>query len=90
MPDFIPVVGSHALQPADGDGLLTRATPAAGWLARSIAYPTEDAGKHVAFPVDHVGFGEASLGDQPDVFRNVGMRGATPLAIDNLVEVRRV
>ena len=65
------------------------ATPAR-WLARTIACATQDAGKDIAFPIHHVGVVETPLGDQTDVFGYGGMGRAGPLAIDDLVKVRRV
>jgi hypothetical protein len=63
---------------------------AAGRLARAIAGATEDPGKHVGSPVDHIGVGVAPCRDQPDVFGNRRMRRARPLAIHHLVKVVRI
>ena len=50
--------------------------------------PAENTRKHIRLPVDHVGVGEAALGDQADVFGDVGMRGTGPLAVhDPMVEI---
>ena len=90
MPDFAAQIGGHALQTADGHGLAIQAPAAAGRLARAVAGAAEDCREHVRLPVEHVGVGVPALRDQPDVFRNVGMRGACPLAIDDFVEIVRV
>ena len=84
------VVGGDALQPADRDRLAVDAAAPAGRLARAVAGAAEDAGEHVRLAVQHVGVGEAPLRDQPDVFGNVGVRGARPLAVDDAVVVVRM
>ena len=38
-------------------------------------------------PVHHVRLGEAALGDQPDVFGDIGVGRTGPLAIDYFVEI---
>src|SRR5262249_54210105 len=59
----------------------------ASWLARPVAGAAEDSGKHVGFPVDHVGVAVATCRDQPDIFGNRRVRRTRPLAIHDLVEV---
>ena len=61
---FATVIGRNALQPADRDGLPIDAGATTGRLARPIAGPAENARKDVGFPINEVGVGEASLGDQ--------------------------
>ncbi len=85
--DVFLVVGGDALQPADRDRLLLDAPAPAGRLAGAVAGAPENPGKHVGLPVDHVGVAVAARRDQPDVFGNGRMRGARPLAIDDLVKV---
>ena len=85
--NIVAVIGRDALQAADGDRLLLDATAAAGRLAGPVADPAEDAGKNVGVAVHHIGFGEPSLGDQSNVFRDIGVGRASPLAIHDLVIV---
>ena len=86
-PDVALVVGRHSLEPTNGNRLLLSAHPAAGGLAGPVAGAAENAGKDVAVPVEHVGFGVALLGDQANVLRHGGVRRASPLAVHHLVEV---
>jgi hypothetical protein len=81
------VVGGHALEPADGDGLPVDAPPPAGGLARPVAGPAEDPREDVGLPVEEVRLREPTLGDEPDVLGDVGVRGARPLAVHHLVVV---
>ncbi len=87
--DIVLEVGGNALEPADRDRLLLHAAAAAGRLARPVAGAPQHAGKHVGFPVDHVGVAVAARRDQTDVFRNRRVRRAGPLAIHDLVEIIR-
>ena len=77
----VAMVGGHPLQAANGDRLALDAAAAAGRLAGPVADPAEDPGKHIRFPVHHVGLGELPLGDEADVFGYVGVGWAGPLAI---------
>src|SRR5690606_32712441 len=86
------VVGSDALEPADGDRLgfagvvlLDPATPARR-LAGSVAGAPEDAGEDVRPPVDHVGIVVTTGGDQADVFGHRRMSRTRPLTVDDAVE----
>ena len=86
-------VGGDALEAADRDwfGMLAivflDAAAPAGGLAGPVAGAAENAGEDVGDPVDHVGVAVTTLRDQPDVFRNRCVCGASPLAIDDLVEI---
>ena len=71
-------------------GLVFQSSAPASRLARPVAGAAQDRGKHIRFPVDHVRFGVLALRDEPDVLRNVGVRGTSPLAIHDFVEVIRV
>ena len=62
----------------------------AGGLAGAVAGAPEDARKHVRLPVEHVRVGVAALSDQADVFGDVGVGRAGPLAIDDPMEIVRV
>ena len=64
----------------------TRPRRQAGSHGRSQT-ASEDARKHVGLPIDEVRVGEAALGDQPDVFRDIGVGRTGPLAIDHTVIV---
>ncbi len=85
--DVVAMVGGDALQAADGDRLGFDALAATGRLAGPVADAPEDAGKDIRMAVDHVGVGESTLRDQPDVFRHVRVCWAGPLAVDDLVKV---
>ena len=87
--DVVAMIGSDALQSADGHGLLFDAAATAGGFAGPVADPAQNSGKHVGLAIHHVGFGELALSDQPDVLGNVGMRGASPLAVYHSMEVIR-
>src|SRR5579871_5511942 len=90
------MIRSDALQAADRDGLafglalFGKAAAAAGWLAGPIAGTPENSREHVRFAIEHVGIGETALRNQSDVFGNVGVGRASPLAIDDLVKIPRV
>src|SRR5204862_1935453 len=75
-------IGGNALQPADGHGLAVHATTAAGWLARPIARPAQNAREDVRFAVEEIRLRVPALGDQPDVLRYVGVGRTCPLAVD--------
>ena len=85
--DVVLEVGGDALQPADRDRRLLDASAAARRLAWTIAGASQNSGKHVRFPVDHIGVAVAALGDQSDVFGNGSVRRTGPLAIDHFVKV---
>ena len=87
--DVVLEVGGDALQPADRDRSVLDAAAAARGLARTIAGASENPRKHVGPPIDHVGVAIAALSNQPDVFWNWRMRGASPLAVDNFMKVVR-
>src|SRR5262249_44840964 len=63
---------------------------AAGRLAGPVTDASENAGKDVRVPIHHVGIGETALRDQADVFRNIGVSRAGPLAIHNSMVVVRI
>ena len=62
-------------------------TAPAGRLTGAVARPAEDAREDVGLPVDHVRVGVATVRDQPDVLRHIGVRRTGPLAVDNLMVV---
>src|SRR5450759_781474 len=74
-------------EPADSDGLSIDELSPAGRLTRPVAGSPENPREHVGLAVDHVRIGVAALGDKPDVFGHVGVRGAGPLTIHDLVVV---
>jgi hypothetical protein len=87
MTDVVSMIGSDALESADGDRFSIDATAPAGGLAGSVAGPAEYAREDVRLPVDHVRVGVVAVRDQPDVFRHIGVRRTGPLAVDNLMVV---
>ena len=88
--DVVLVIGGHALQAADRDGLAVDASTPARRLARTVAGAAQDAREHVRLAIQDVGIVELAVRDHPDVFRNVGVRGARPLTVDDLMVVIRV
>src|SRR4029453_18633504 len=80
-------VGGDALQAADRNRCFLDATAAARRLAWTIAGASQNSGKHVRFPVDHIGVAITPLGNQTNVFRNWRVSGAGPLAIDPFLKV---
>ena len=65
------------------------ATPAGG-LARPVADSTQNAGENVRSTVDQVGGRELPLRNQADIFGNVRVSGARPLAIDDAMIIVRI
>ncbi len=87
MLDVVLEVGGDALQAADRNRSFLDAAAAARGLARTIAGASQNSGKHIRFPVDHVGVAVTPLCNQTDVFGNWRVRGAGPLAVDHFVKV---
>ena len=85
--DVILEIGGDALEAADRDRSFLDAAAAAGGFARAIAGASENSRKHVRFPIDHVGVAIAAFGNQADIFRDGGVCGAGPLAVDHFMEV---
>src|SRR5262249_42480768 len=88
--DVLAVIGGDTLEAADGDRLLLDAPATAGRFTRPGADAPQDPGGDVGVPVHHVGVGETALGDQADVFGDIGVGRAGPLAIHNSMVVVRV
>ena len=86
----VAMIGGDALQAADGDRLGFDAPAPARRLARAVADAAENAGKDIRLTVDQVGLRELSLRDEPDVFGNVGVGRAGPLAVDDAMKVIRI
>src|SRR5882757_8389598 len=81
------MVRRDPLKTANGDGFIRDAdTPASG-LTRTVANATEDSGEHVRLAIHHVGLGELALRNQPNVFGNIGMCRARPLAVHDTMEI---
>ena len=87
MRDLVALIRRHAFQAANSNRFAVDAFPPAGRLTRSVASTAENPGEYIRFPVEHVGVGVFALRDQPNIFGNIGMRRARPLAIDNFVVV---
>src|SRR5258707_762548 len=68
-------------------GDIELAAAAARRLAWAIAGASQNSGKHIRFPVDHIGVAITPLGNQSDVLGNWRVSGAGPLAIDHFVKV---
>src|SRR6267142_5278400 len=85
--DVVLEVGGDALQAADRNRSFLDAATAARGLAWTIAGAPQNSGKHIRFPVDHVGVAITPLGNQTDVFGNRCVCGAGPLAVDHFVKV---
>ena len=94
--DVVLEVGRDSLQAADRDrfrfgglGLFDPPAPTSR-LAWAVTGTPQDARKDVRFPVDEIRVGIATGRDQADVFRDGRVGGASPLAIDDFVEVVRI
>ena len=87
--DVIAVVRRHTLQAANGDGLLLDSAATARGLAGPVADPAQNSGKNVRVAIHHVRFGELALRDQPDVFGDIGVSRAGPLAVHHSMKVIR-
>ena len=88
--DVVLVVCGDALQSANGHGLVFDTPAPAGRFAGAVTDAPEDARKYVRLAVDHVRVGELAERDQADVFGNVGVGRAGPLAINDPMEIVRV
>ena len=88
--DVVTVVCGDTFQAADGDGFVFNPAPAASRFTGPVTDPAQDAGENIGFAVQHIRIGELSLRDQPNIARNVGVRGTGPLTVDDLVKVIRI
>ena len=85
--DVVALIGGHPLQAADRHGFLLDAAAAAGGLARPVANAAQNPGKYIGGAVHHVSLGELALGDQSDVFGNIGVGRTGPLTINYLMKI---
>ena len=85
--DVVAQIGGDAFEAADGNGLAVHAPAPTCWLAGAIAGPPQNAGKHVGLAVEQIGLGVPSLGNEPEVLRDIGVRGTGPLAVYHFVVV---
>ena len=76
--DVVLVVGGDTLQAANRHRLLLHASAPAGRLARPVAGAPENSGKHVRFPVDHVGVAVAALPRSTGCIREQACAPGTP------------
>jgi hypothetical protein len=90
MADVVFVVGRDALQTANRHGLTVDTRPPACRLAWAITRPSENPREHVRVPIDHVRVGKPTVCDQPNVFRDVRVGRARPLAVHHTVVVVRI
>jgi hypothetical protein len=88
--DVSAKVSGDAFQAADGDGFGVQTSAATGRLTRPITGSAEYGRENVGLPIQHVSIGISSLRNEPDVFRNIGVGGTSPLAIHYFVEVVRI
>ena len=88
--DVVAIIGGDALQTADGDRFSFDPPAATRRFAGSVADAPEYAGEDVGLTIDQIGVRESTLRDQPDVFRNIGMGRAGPLAIDDTMKIVRI
>jgi hypothetical protein len=85
--DIVAQIGRDPLEAAYGHRLLLDATPPASRLAGAVAYAPENSREHIRLTIHQVGLGEAALGNQSDVLRNIGVSRAGPLAINDSMVV---
>ena len=90
MPDFVAVIRSDALQTADRNGFTVHAPTATCRLTRPITSASQDARENVGFAVEEIGVRVSALRDQTNVFGDIRVGRARPLAIHYFVEVIRV
>ena len=88
--NLAPQIRCDPFQPANRDRLAVHAASTARRLARTVAGAAQNRREHIRLPVEHVGIRIAAVRNQTNIFRNVGVRGAGPLAIDNFMEVLRI
>ena len=88
--DVAAEVGGDPLQAADRHRRAVDPGAPARGLAGPVAGAPEDPRKHVGLAVGHVRVGVPPLGDQTDVFGDVGVGRAGPLAVDDPMEIIRV
>src|SRR5260221_498568 len=74
-------VGGDALETADRNRGFFDAAAAACRFAWTIAGASQNSGKHIRSPIDHIGVAITPLGNQTDVLGNWRVRGTGPLAI---------
>jgi hypothetical protein len=88
--DIFLVIRGDTFQPANRHRFFVHSAAATGRLAGAVTYTAQDTRKDVAFAVEHVGIGKSPLGNQANVFRHIGMRRTTPLAVNDLVKIIRI
>ena len=81
------MIRRDTFQTTNCDRLIFNATATTSRFAGAIAHSPENARKYVGFAIQHVRVGELSLRDQPNVTRNVRMRRACPLAVNDFVKI---
>lgn len=84
------MVRRHAFEAANSYRSILHAATTTRRFAWTVADPAQDAWKDIRLAILYIRIAEAPLGDQPDIFRNIGVGGTCPLAIDDLMEVLRV
>jgi len=90
MSDVSAMVSGYALESANCYRFPVNPLTPTGRFTWSVTCPAENRRKHVRYAVDHVSVSISALCYQANVFRNVGMRGTSPLAINDFVKIRRI
>ena len=90
MIDGLFLVCSNTLEAADGDRVFLYASASACRFTRSVAGSPQHTGKHIGFPVNHVGVAITLDGDESDVLGYGSMCGTTVLAVHDLMEILRI
>jgi len=87
MRDLSAQIRRHALEPTNSYRLGIDALAPAGRFTGAVASTAQNPGEDIRLPVEHIGTGVFTLRDEPDIFRNICMRRARPLAVDNFMVV---
>ena len=81
--NVIAEIGGDPFQATDGNRLVFHSPAPAGRLARTVADAPEYRRKDIRGSVQEVSVRIAALCDHSDVFRDIRVRRASPLAVDD-------
>ena len=87
MSNLTPQVGGYSFKAADRHRFFLNSTTSAGGLTGPVTGASQYAGKHITVPVEHISIVVTLGGNQPDIFRHIGMRGTGVLTINYLLDV---